>query len=99
VQRGRAVPKARRHRLRGRPGVHPLGGCRNAARHRCFGGNRDGGLPMVRRLLDGEEPWAYENRGSVLQWAQDHVVLAVAAAVTIWFGVIYVMTLVAGLFS
>ena len=54
---------------------------------------------MVRRLLDGEEPWAYENRGSVLEWAQDHVVLAVAAAVTIWFGVIYVMTLVAGLFS
>jgi hypothetical protein len=26
-------------------------------------------------------------------------VLAVAAAVTIWFGAIYVMTLVAGLFS
>ena len=54
---------------------------------------------MVRRLLDGEEPWAYENRGSVLGWAQDHVVLAVAAAVTIWFGAIYVMTLVAGLLS
>ncbi len=54
---------------------------------------------MVRRLLDGEEPWAYESRASVLGWAQDHVVLAVAAAVTIWFGVIYVMTLAAGLFS
>jgi len=54
---------------------------------------------MVRRMLDGEEPWAYENRGSVLEWAQDHVVLAVSAAVTIWFGVIYVMTLVAGLVS
>ena len=54
---------------------------------------------MVRRLLDGEEPWAYESRASVLEWAQDHVVLAVAAAVTIWFGVIYVMTLVAVLFS
>jgi hypothetical protein len=27
------------------------------------------------------------------------VVLAVGAAVTIWFGVIYVMTLVAGFFS
>ena len=36
------------------------------------------GLPMVRRLLDGEEPWAYESRGSVLEWAQDHVVLAVS---------------------
>jgi hypothetical protein len=54
---------------------------------------------MVRRLLDGEEPWAYENRASVLEWAQDHVVVAVAAAVTIWFGVIYAMTLVAGFFS
>src|SRR6266498_4467499 len=56
--------------------VHPLGGCRGHAVHRCFGSNREGGLPMVRRLLDGEEPWAYENRGSVLAWAQDHVVLA-----------------------
>ena len=54
---------------------------------------------MVRRLLDGEEPWAYENRGSVLEWAQDHVVLAVGAAVTVWFGAIDAMTLVAGLFS
>ena len=54
---------------------------------------------MVRRLLNGEEPWAYQNRASVLEWAQDHVVLAVGAAVTIWFGVIYVMTLVAGFFS
>ena len=60
---------------------------------------REEGLPMVRRMLDGEEPWAYESRASVLEWAQDHVVLAVSAAVTIWFGVIYVMTLVAGLFS
>jgi hypothetical protein len=64
-----------------------------------LGGNREEGLPMVRRLLDGEEPWAYENRASVLEWAQDHVVVSVAAAVTIWFGVIYAMTLVAGVFS
>ena len=35
----------------------------------------------------------------MLEWAQDHVVLAVSAAVAIWFGVIYVMTLVAGLVS
>ena len=55
-----------------RSGVAATGGL-----HRCFGGNPRGGLPMVRRLLDGEEPWAYENRGSVLEWAQDHVVLAV----------------------
>lgn len=54
---------------------------------------------MVRRMLDGEEPWAYEDRATVLEWAQDHVVVAVGAAVMIWFGVIYVMTLVAALFS
>jgi hypothetical protein len=54
---------------------------------------------MVRRMLDGEEPWAYEDRATVLEWAQDHVVVAVGAAVMIWFGVIYVMTLVATLFS
>ena len=54
---------------------------------------------MVRRLLDGEEPWAYENRASVIEWAQNHVVVAVAAAVTIWFGAIYAMTVVAGFFS
>jgi len=50
-------------------------------------------------MLNGEEPWAYEDRATVLEWAQDHVALAVGAAVMIWFGVIYVMTLVADMFS
>jgi hypothetical protein len=54
---------------------------------------------MVRRMLNGEEPWAYEDRATVLEWAQDHVVMAVGAAIMIWFGVIYVMTLVAGIFT
>jgi hypothetical protein len=77
-----------------RTGVAARAACTDALQ-----ATREEGLPMVRRMLDGEEPWAYENRGSVLEWAQDHVVLAVSAAVTIWFGVIYVMTLVAGLVS
>ena len=77
-----------------RPGVSIPAACTDVV-----GAIREEGLPMVRRMLDGEEPWAYESRASVLEWAQDHVVLAVSAAVAIWFGVIYVMTLVAGLLS
>ena len=53
---------------------------------------------MVRRISNGEESWEYSGRPTVLEWAQDHVALAVAAAALIWFGVVYVMTLVLDVF-
>jgi hypothetical protein len=53
---------------------------------------------MVRRISDGEESWEYPGRPTMLDWAQDHVALAVAAAALIWFGVVYMMTLVVDLF-
>jgi hypothetical protein len=53
---------------------------------------------MVRRIPDGEESWEYAGRPTVLDWAQQHVALAVAAAALIWFGVVYMMTLIVDLF-
>jgi hypothetical protein len=52
----------------------------------------------MRRISDGEESWEYVGRPTVIEWAQEHVALAVAAAALIWFGVVYVMTLVVDLF-
>ncbi|MGN6378592.1 MAG: hypothetical protein ACTHNU_06540 [Gaiellales bacterium] len=52
----------------------------------------------MRRISDAEESWEYVSRPTVIEWAQEHVALAVAAAALIWFGVVYVMTLVLDLF-
>jgi hypothetical protein len=54
---------------------------------------------MMRRSVEGEGEWEYADRPTVLDWAQDHVALAVAAAALLWFGVVYVMTLVVDLFA
>jgi hypothetical protein len=53
---------------------------------------------MMRRMLNGDEPWEYPEQATVLQWAQGHVALAVGAAALIWFGVVYILTLVVDAF-
>jgi hypothetical protein len=57
------------------------------------------GVSMVRRSVENEGEWEYMDRPTVLDWAEDHVALAVAGAALVWFGVVYVMTLVVDLFS
>jgi hypothetical protein len=52
----------------------------------------------VRRVPEAEESWEYADRPTVLEWAQGHVALAVGAAALIWFGVVYMMTLIVDLF-
>ena len=54
---------------------------------------------MMRRSVEDEGEWEYADRATVLDWAQDHVALAVGAAALIWFGVVYVMTLMVELFT
>jgi hypothetical protein len=54
---------------------------------------------MVRRTVEDEQSWEYVDRATVLDWAQDHIALAVGAAAVIWFAVVYVMTLVVDLFA
>jgi hypothetical protein len=53
---------------------------------------------MMRRMLDDSEPWEYSEKATVMQWAQSHVALAVGAAALIWFGVVYIVTLVVDAF-
>jgi hypothetical protein len=54
---------------------------------------------MVRRIPEADQSsWEYAGRPTMLEWAQQHVALAVGAAVLIWFGVVYVLTLVVDLF-
>jgi hypothetical protein len=53
---------------------------------------------MVRRIPEADQSWEYASRPTVLEWAQQHVVLAVGAAVLVWFGVVYVLTLIVDLF-
>jgi hypothetical protein len=52
----------------------------------------------MRRISDVDESWEYVGRPTVIEWAQEHIALAVAGAALIWFGVVYVMTLVVDLF-
>jgi hypothetical protein len=54
---------------------------------------------MNRKLLGGDGPWEYTDRAGVLDWAQNHVALAIAAAALIWFSVVYVLTLTIDLFT
>jgi hypothetical protein len=55
---------------------------------------------MMRKMLDGgDNPWEYTERSSVVDWAQDHVLLAVCLAATSWFAVVYAMTTIYDIFA